>query len=129
MAHSVAEMPHPVQWLDAQSHAGTKKYTQESYGRRLGSALRAEDLADFAVDSGRVVGRRINHLPPLLVRVIEFRLGHEIGRLHDSLNGITQVMRQDAQPGNRIGLHLLFFVCHLGRPLTVLQDCQLTDVG
>jgi hypothetical protein len=62
-------------------------------------SLGPQNLADGPVDSGRFLSRRVDHLYPFLVVVIEFGLRHQIRSLHHRFNGIAQIMCQDAESG------------------------------
>src|SRR5436309_3359421 len=58
---------------------------------------RAQNIANLAIDLGRVAGAGVDHLRPFLAGLIQLRLVQQIAGLHDGLDGVGEVMRQGAQ--------------------------------
>ena len=82
----------------------------------IGSALGAEDLADFAVDPGGFPGRIVNQREPLLALIVEMGMAQQIRGLHNVLNRVAQVMSQAAQIGDGFSRWVSRVVFHGGAP-------------
>src|SRR5438046_5118521 len=63
-------------------------------------ALRAQDLPYITVNTCRIASGIVHQFQPTFVSVVELGLAEQVGRLHDRLNRVAQVMRQTTKLGD-----------------------------